>query len=123
VEIFRPNRTDAYCIKKLRVVYLKIPTRKTGNVRRTFREDRAESRPSTLTCLVVFAGSISTSLVLTSDIASRAFTASLTDIRGGGMIIRSAKQEITADIASPHGIHGEMSSVSEAVADAMSSAI
>jgi hypothetical protein len=121
VEILRPNRTEAYCIRTLRVVYLKMPTRNAGIVNKTFLFESAfriieviprgifidhrpwgvDSSPET------FKMGVFCSVFLT----------------GWGMSQSRNRHSMTDPMAIVAGIQGEMSVVTDARKEAISSAM
>jgi hypothetical protein len=136
-----PNWTDAYCIKILSVVYLKIPTRKTGNINRMFVLDSALRMPSAKGDFAKVHGPLGPSSFI-------GFGESTLRIRRSGMNRSSIKHSTSEPKAKPHGIYkmgqrtldmgsitesplsienktltqGEMSIVTEAMNDPRSSA-
>jgi hypothetical protein len=109
-----PNWTEAYCISMLSVVYLKIPTRKTGTTNRAFRfENAPRSR---------FKERSDISWTEFPPSSSFGTCWSLIDRRKFGMRRSNSKHSTIAPIAKPQGIQGEISIVTEAIHDPASSA-
>lgn len=117
MDIFCLKRTWAYCMRMLRVVYLRIPTRKTGIVNRTFLFDA--------TLRIRF------NVEKTMDSSGRGSnpSPSIPDSESGfgdfpfGITESTAKHERTETNDKVQGIQGEISVVTVAINDATISAI
>jgi hypothetical protein len=120
VEIFRLNRIEAYCIRTFRVVYLNMPTRKTGIVNRTLVFESAPMRLSTERLLFEVPELLAVS---SSGISNGRVKLVIESNFGRGMSQSKSRHKRTEPMAMPHGIQGDISMVTDARKEASSSAI
>ena len=91
---------------------------------KVFRLDRAEMRPSTYSDFESIFRSLFDEFTISGVVGSCGIAAYELerDFRGSGMTARSSKHKSTDPMARLQGIQGDMSVVTEAVKDAISSA-
>lgn len=121
VEIFRPNRTEAYCMSTFRVVYLKIPTRNAGIVNRIFLFESA-SRSIGAIPRGIFVGARPCGADSSFETLKIGAFCSVF-LAGCGMTQSRIRHRITDPMAILAGIQGEISVVMDATNEAISSAI
>lgn len=117
-EIFNWNRTEAYCIRIFKVVYLKMPTRKTGIVSRILLLENKLNRVSTKRPFFEDSELRVVSLEFPNNGAE---FIQIFDF-GCGIIQSKSRQEITDAMAVPDAIQGDVSIVTDAKTEARSSA-